>query len=174
MYKYIPYIWLTLSILLLQVFLIDNIDLGSSISVWIRPMIFPLIILLLPVEWKSIWVLIITYLIALTLDLMLGGSGIYVITLLPIALARTTLLYLTTHRTTESGDQTQLLVRISVGQLMLYIGVSMLIYHALFFALETLSTASLMRLVVTTLLSTLCSLLLSWPIVRLFTSKVVG
>ena len=78
MYKYLSYIWLTLSVVLLQVFLLDNIDLGASISVFIRPMIFPLAVLLMPVEWKSIWVLLTSYGIALVLDLLLGGSGIYI------------------------------------------------------------------------------------------------
>lgn len=174
MYKYTPYIWLALVVVLAQIFLLDNIDIGASISVLIRPMIFPLIVLLLPVEWRSIWVLLISYVVALILDSMLGGSGIYVITLLPIALLRSTLLFITTHRSVESSDQSQLLSRMSVGQLMLYIGVALLLHHSLFFAMETLSTANLGRLIATIVLSTGSSLLLSWPIVRLFTSKVVG
>lgn len=174
MYKYTPYIWLALAVVLVQVFLLDNIDLGASISVLIRPMIFPLIVLLLPVEWKSIWVLLTSYVVALFLDIMLGGSGLYVITLLPIALLRTSLLYITTHRSVESSDQTQLFARMRLGQLMLYIGVALLLHHTLFFAMETLSMANLWRLVAIILLSTCCSLLISWPIVRLFTSKVAS
>ena len=174
MYKYTSYIWLILSVVLLQVFLLDNIDLGASISILIRPMIFPLAVLLLPVEWKSIWVLLASYGIALVLDLMLGGSGIYVLTLLPIALLRTTLLYITTRRSVESSDQSQLFARMRLDQLMLYVGVTLLVYHALFFIMETLSMANLGRLMATILLSSLCSLLLSWPIVRLFTSKTTN
>ena len=174
MYKYTSYIWLTLAVVLLQVFLLDNIDLGASISILIRPMIFPLAVLLMPMEWKSIWVLLVSYAIALVLDLMLGGSGIYVLTLLPVALLRTTLLYATTRRSVESSDQSQLFARMRLDQLMLYVGVSLLIYHALFFFMETLSVAQFGRLVATILLSSLCSLLLSWPIVRLFTSKVAS
>lgn len=172
MYKYTPYIWLVLAVVLVQVFLLDNIDLGASISILIRPMIFPLAVLLLPVEWKSVWVLLVSYAVALVLDIMLGGSGLYVLTLLPIALLRRTLLYATTHRSVESSDQSQLFSRMRLGQLMLYIGVALLLHHTLFFAMETLSMANFGRLVATILLSTLCSLLLSWPIVRLFTSKV--
>jgi hypothetical protein len=40
--------------------------------------------------------------------------------------------------------------------------------------METLSLANFWRLATTILLSTSCSLLLSWPIVRLFTSKVAS
>ena len=172
MIKHIPHIILAIVLMLVQVFLLDNIDLGASISILIRPMIFPLAVLLMPVEWKSVWVLLASYVIALVLDLMLGGSGIYILTLLPIALLRTTLLYATTRRSMESSDQSQLFSRMRLGQLMLYIGVALLLHHTLFFAMETLSMANFGRLVATILLSTLCSLLLSWPIVRLFTSKV--
>ncbi len=172
MYKYTPYILLAFAVMLVQVFILDNIDLGSSISIWIRPMIFPLIVLMLPTQWSSIWVLLASYAVALFMDMMLGGSGIYVITLLPIALFRSTLIYLTTRRSVDSGDQTQLLSRMPLGQLMLYVAMSLLLYHALFFIMETLSTANIMRLVATIVLSTLCSLLISWPIVRIFTSKV--
>lgn len=172
MYKYTPHMWLCLVVMLVQVFLLDNIDLGASISIWIRPMIFPLIVLLLPVEWRSIWVLLVTYVIALVMDLLLGGSGIYVITLLPIALFRSALLYITTRRSMDSGDQSQLLSRMPLGQLMVYVATSLLLYHTLFFVMETLSLANFFSLVMTIILSTLCSLLISWPIVRLFTSKV--
>jgi hypothetical protein len=155
-----------------QVFLLDNIDLGSSISIWIRPMIFPLIVLLLPTDWSSIWVLITSYIVALIMDLLLGGAGLYVITLLPIALFRPALIYMTTNRSVDSSDQAQLLSRMPLPQLMIYIAVSLLIYHILFFSMETLSWVNFFRTVGTILLSWICSLLLSWPIVRIFTSKV--
>ncbi|MBQ2784144.1 MAG: hypothetical protein IJE99_04020 [Alistipes sp.] len=172
MYKYTPHIWLCLVVMFVQIFLLDNIDLGASISIWVRPMIFPLIVLLLPVEWRSIWVLLVTYVVALLMDLLLGGSGIYVITLLPIALFRSALLFLTTRRSMDSTDQSQLLARMPLGQLMVYVATSLLLYHTLFFVMETLSLANFFSLLMTIILSTLCSLLISWPIVRLFTSKV--
>lgn len=155
-----------------QIFLLDNIDLGASISIWVRPMIFPLIVLLLPVEWRSIWVLLVTYAVALLMDLLLGGSGIYVITLLPIALFRSALLFLTTRRSMDSTEQSQLLARMPLGQLMVYVATSLLLYHTLFFVMEALSLVNFFSLLMTIILSTLCSLLISWPIVRLFTSKV--
>lgn len=172
MYKYTPHIWLCLVVMFVQIFLLDNIDLGASISIWVRPMIFPLVVLLLPVEWRSIWVLLVTYVVALLMDLLLGGSGIYVITLLPIALFRSALLFLTTRRSMDSTDQSQLLARMPLGQLMVYVATSLLLYHTLFFVMETLSLANFFSLLMTIILSTLCSLLISWPIVRLFTSKV--
>lgn len=172
MYKYIPYILLSMVLLLAQIFIIDNIDLGSSISIWIRPMIFPLIVLLLPTQWSSIWVVLTSYGVALLMDLLLGGAGIYVITLLPIALFRSTLIYLTTRRSVDSGEQSQLLSRMPLPQLMIYIAVSLFVYHTLFFTMEALSVANFMRLVATIICSTICSLLISWPIVRIFITKV--
>lgn len=174
MFKYTPHILLAAALIFVQVFLIDNIDLGSSISTWIRPMIFPLIVLLLPTEWSSIWVLITSYLIALLMDMLLGGAGLYVITLLPIALFRPALIYMTTNRSVDSSDQSQLLSRMPLPQLMIYVAVSLLIYHILFFSMETLSWVNFFRTLATILLSWICSLLISWPIVRIFTSKFVA
>ena len=173
MLKYTPHLLLAIALVLLQVFLLDNIDLGSSISIWIRPMIFPIIVLLLPTEWNSIWVLITTYIIALLLDLMLGGSGLYVVTLLPLAIFRPALIYMTTNRSVDSSDQSQLLARIPLPQLMFYVALSLLLYHSLFFIMETLSWAYFFRTVATILLSTISSLIISWPIVRIFTSKLI-
>lgn len=174
MLKYTPHLLLAIALVLLQVFLLDNIDLGSSISIWIRPMIFPIIVLLLPTEWSSIWVLITSYIVALLLDLMLGGAGLYVITLLPLALFRPALIYMTTNRSVDSSDQSQLLSRLPLPQLMFYIAISLLLYHTLFFAMETLSWANFLRTLTTILLSSVASLVLSWPVVRIFTSKLAA
>ncbi|MBQ5594888.1 MAG: hypothetical protein IIU78_04185 [Alistipes sp.] len=174
MIKHIPHIILAILLMLVQVFLLDNIDLGSSISIWIRPMIFPIIVLLLPTEWSSIWVLITSYIVALALDLLLGGSGLYVVTLLPLAIFRPALIYMTTNRSIDSSDQSQLLARIPLPQLMFYVALSLLLYHALFFIMEALSWANFFRTVATIILSTIASLIISWPVVRIFTSKLIA
>ncbi|MBQ2364313.1 MAG: hypothetical protein II288_01960 [Alistipes sp.] len=174
MYKYLSYIWLALLVLFVQIFLLDNIDIGASFAVWVRPMIFPIIVLLLPMELKNIWVILAAYAVGMAMDVSLGGSGLYVATLLPLSLVRSTLLYMTTRRSVEMGDQTELLSRLSVRQLMYYVTAALLLYHALFFFMEALTFSGLMRLVATIIFSTAVSLLVAWPIIRMFLSKVVA
>ena len=173
MYKYISYLWLSLAVLFLQIFFIDNINLGASMALWIRPMLFPLIVLLLPMEWKPIWVIIVAYIVGNVMDLSLGGEGLYVATLLPMALIRPWIVYVTTRRSVEVGEQKQLLARLNTRQLMLYIGTALLIHHTLFFLFEALSLSNLFGMVLTIILTLMFSMLLGWFIIRIFVSKVL-
>ena len=169
MFKNIAYFWLTIALLFVQIFILDEV----SIAMTIRPMIFPLVILLIPIEWRTIWVVIATLLLGLFMDLSLGGSGLYTATLLPLAVMRRWILFLTTRRSKEAGDQSSLLSRMPMRQVMIYVGAMLLLHHTMYIALESLSAIGKMQLIATILLSTLLSLLLVWPVVRLFLKRVV-
>lgn len=169
MFKNISYLWMAIVLLLVQIFILDQL----SIAMWLRPMLFPLIVMLLPMEWRTIWVLIIALLVGVVMDMSLGGAGLYTATLLPLAVVRRSVMYMTTHRSVEHGDQTSLLSNISLRQLMIYVSAMMGLHHILFFAFETLSFASPLHLVATILCSTVLSVVIAWPIVRLFISKIV-
>lgn len=173
MYKKMSYMWLCLAVLFVQIFLLDNINIGASVGVWMRPMIFPLVVLLLPIELKMIWVVLVAYAVGYTMDISVGGEGLYAATLLPLAIVRPTLVYITTRRSVEVGDQAQLLTKLSLRQLMLYIMAGMLLHHTLFFALEVLSLSNPGRLLATILLSLLLTLVIGWFVVRIFISKVM-
>lgn len=169
MFKRILYFWLTLALLFLQIFILDEI----SMAMWLRPMIFPLVILLLPFEWRAIWVILTTLILGVVMDISLGGAGLYTSTLLPLSVTRSWILFLTTRRSVEAGDQTSLLSRMPLRQVMIYVGAMLLIYNTMFFVLEALSSVNTMQLIVTILCSTILSMVLSWPIVRLFLKRVV-
>ena len=173
MYKYMSYIWMSLAVLFVQIFLIDNINLGASMSIWMRPMLFPLIVLLLPVEWKTIWVLLVAYAVGYIMDVSVGGEGLYVATLLPIALLRPWLLYITTNRNVVAVGQSQQLSSLNTRQLMLYLGTTLLVHHTLFFFMEALSLNNFMQVVMTIILSLALSMLIGWFVVRLFITKVL-
>lgn len=159
---------MALMVLVLQIFLLDNI----SIAMWLRPMIFPLVVILLPMEWRMVWSLLVALAVGLVMDLSLGGSGLYTSSLLPVAVLRPWAMFLTTGRTVEHGDQSALLSRLATRQVLLYVAGAMLAHHTIFFLLETLSLASPMRLVVTIVMSTLLSVVVSAPIIQLFKSKI--
>lgn len=169
MFKNISYLWLALALLAVQIFILDQL----SIAMWLRPMLFPLIVILLPMEWRTIWVLVVSLAVGVVMDVSLGGAGLYTATLLPLAVVRSTVMYLTTRRSVEHGDQTSLLSRMSLRQLMIYVGAMMFVHHLFFFWLETMSMVSLWHLVATIIMSTLLSVCIAWPIVRLFLSKIV-
>lgn len=169
MFKSIAYFWMTVALLFVQLFILDEI----SIAMWLRPMIFPLVILLLPIEWRTIWVVVASLLLGIFMDISIGGMGLYTSTLLPLAVMRRWILYLSTRRSIEAGDQTSLLSRMPLYQVMIYVGVMLLLHHTMFFALESLSFVGVIQLIATILFSTLLSTLLSWPVVGLFLKKIV-
>ena len=136
-------------------------------------MIFPLVVLLLPIEWRTIWTVLVALLLGIFMDVSLGGQGLYTSTLLPLAVMRRWILYLTTRRSVEAGDQTSLLSRMPLRQVMIYIAAMLLLHHAMFFMLESLSVVNALQLVVTVIFSAMLSLLLVWPIVGLFLKKIV-
>ena len=155
--------------MLVQIFLLDEL----SIAMWLRPMIFPLVVILLQMEWRTIWVLLISALVGVVMDLALGGAGLYTATLLPLAMIRRWMLYLTTRRSVEHSDQTSVLSRLSRGQLLGYTVTMLAIHHTLFFAMESLSLAHPLQLIATIIFSTLLSTVVAWPILRIFTLKIV-
>ncbi len=170
MFRVIPYIMMTIALLFVQIFVLDEI----SIALVLRPMIFPLVVLLLPIEWRTVWVLLVALATGVLMDVSLGGAGLYTATLLPIAVMRRWVLYLTTHRSVESGDQTSLFSRMSQQQVMIWVATMLAIHHVMFFALETLSFAKPLHLIATMLLSTLLSALIATPIVQIYCSKIVA
>ena len=107
------------------------------------------------------------------MDMALGGAGLYTSTLLPIAVTRNWILFLTTRRSVEAGDQTSLLSRMPLRQVIIYVSVMLLIYNTMFFMLEALSAINTMQLIATIICSTILSVILSWPIARLFLKRVV-
>ena len=169
MFKSVAYFWMSVALLFVQIFILDEI----SMALWLRPMIFPLVLLLLPIEWRTIWVVVVALLLGIFMDVSLGGQGLYTSTLLPLAVMRRWVLYLTTRRSVESGDQTSLLSRMPLRQVMIYVGAMLVLHHTMFFVLESLSMIRMMQLIVTILFSALLSSLLLWPIVGLFLKKIV-
>lgn len=159
---------MTLMVLFLQIFILDEL----SIAMWLRPMIFPIVVLLLPMEWRTIWVMLATLVVGLVMDLAQGGAGLYTATLLPLSVLRGWVLYITTRRSVEHGDQTSLFSRMSMRYIMVYVGAMLLLHHSMFFLLERLSFTMPLQLVLTILLSSALSLVIAWPIVRLYSSKI--
>lgn len=160
---------MAIAIMLVQIFLLDEL----SIAMWLRPMIFPLVVILLQMEWRTIWALLISVLVGVTMDVALGGAGLYTATIVPLAMLRRWILFLTTRRSIEQGDQTSLLSRLSRGQLMGYTVTMLAIHHTMFFVMEALSLSHPFLLLATIISSTLLSTAIAWPIIRLFTLKIV-
>ncbi|MDE6861281.1 MAG: hypothetical protein K2J31_00850, partial [Alistipes sp.] len=161
-------VWLFAAVMAMQILLLDNL----SLSMWLRPMIFPAVILLLPIEWRTVWVLLAAAATGWILDGVTGCQGLYTASLLPLAMVRPAIIRLTANRGVEQSDQTELLPSLSRKQLLAYISVSVVLHHALFFALESMSATLLWYTVAKIAAGSLLSILLSWLVASYFMSKI--
>lgn len=168
MYRYRSYLWLFAVVMAMQILLLDNL----SVSMWLRPMIFPVVILLLPIEWRTVWVLLAAAVTGWILDGVTGCQGLYTASLLPLSMIREAIIRLTANRGVEQSDQSELLVSLSRKQLLVYISVGIVLHHAMFFFLESMSVTLLWYTAAKIAVSGALSILLSWLAASYFMSKI--
>ena len=148
MHRTLPYLALFAVVVLLQVFLFDNL----SISIYLNPLVYVAFIALLPLDTPPIVLLLSGLATGVTMDLAMGAAGVNTIATLLIAFTRPTLL----------GN------RVFLN----YLIVLVLVHHAVFFSLEALSWAHIVRTIVRTVASGAVSVAFIWVIARIFTAKL--
>ena len=155
MHRTLPYLALFAVVVLLQVFLFDNL----SISIYLNPLVYVAFIALLPLDTPPIVLLLSGLATGVTMDLAMGAAGVNTIATLLIAFARPTLLGL-------------LYPRDDIRVFLNYLIVLVLVHHAVFFSLEALSWAHIVRTIVRTVASGAVSVAFIWVIARIFTAKL--
>lgn len=164
------YAALLATVLLLQIFLFDNL----TLSVYLNPLVYLVFLLLLPLETPPIGLLGAGLLLGLATDLAMGAAGINTIATLPVAFLRPTLLsLLCNHENLREGGVPSP-ARLGARLFFLYTGIAVLFHHTLFFLLEALSWSHLPHTLVRILLSSAVSLGFTWLIARVFNLKLPG
>ena len=158
MHRTLPYLALFAVVVLLQVFLFDNL----SISIYLNPLVYVAFIALLPPGLAT----------GVTMDLAMGAAGVNTIATLLIAFARPTLLGLLYPRDDIREGGIPSTGRLGNRVFLNYLIVLVLVHHAVFFSLEALSWAHIVRTIVRTVASGAVSVAFIWVIARIFTAKL--
>ena len=158
MHRTLPYLALFAVVVLLQVFLFDNL----SISIYLNPLVYVAFIALLPLDTPPVVLLLSGLATGVTMDLA---------TLL-IAFARPTLLGLLYPRDDIREGGIPSTGRLGNRVFLNYLIVLVLVHHAVFFSLEALSWAHIVRTIVRTVASGAVSVAFIWVIARIFTAKL--
>ena len=66
MQRYLSYVGMFIGVVLLQIFLIDNISLG----IYFHPLIYVAFVILLPLGMQPVWVVLLSAMLGLTMDVM--------------------------------------------------------------------------------------------------------
>ena len=162
------YTMLTLVVLFVQVFVLNNL----SISPLVAPMVYIVLLLLMPIEssqWKMLGV---GLLLGVAMDLTMGTAGLNTLVTLPIALARRPVLYLfagLSPMSKEDGIPTIKRLGIRFHR---YFIIMVVLHSILFYFIEWLSFDNFGTLVLRIICSTLASLLLDYIIVMLLMKRL--
>ena len=162
------YIMLTLVVLFVQVFVLNNL----SISPLVAPMVYIVLILMMPIEssqWKMLGV---GLLLGVVMDITMGTPGLNTLVTLPIAFFRRPLLYALTGLSPMSKEEGIPSVKRLGVRFHRYVIAMIVIHSVLFYFAEWLSFDNFGTLLLRILCSTLCSLILDYIIIMLFMKRL--
>lgn len=169
MQKNILYAVAFVVLVLLQIFLIDNIYLG----IYFHPFIYTAFIIILPLDMKHIWVMLLATLMGLTIDLLTGTGGLNVIAATAVGFLRPALLNAAIGHRTSADESMLALHRLQSKNLRWYILLATLMHGVIFFMLDSISLSNLHHTLLRLLVSCATSAVLIWYIVKLFIEKII-
>ena len=159
---------LTIVVLFVQVFVLNNL----SISPLVAPMVYIVLLLLLPIEssqWKMLGA---GLLLGVMMDITMGTPGLNTLVTLPIAFFRRPLLFALGGLSSMSKEEGIPSVRRLGLRFHRYFVVMIILHSLLFYFVEWLSFDNFGILVLRILCSTLCSLILDYIIISLFMKRL--
>lgn len=170
MQRYLSYIGMFIGVVLLQIFLIDNISLG----IYFHPLIYVAFIILLPLDMLPVWVVLLSAMLGLTMDVMTGMCGLNVIATTATGFARMAIIGFTSGLNTGVDDTIPALYRLPQKNLLTYIILMVVMHSIIYFVMESLSMAHLFHTLLRIVVSDVVSVVIVWYIVKLFVEKILN
>lgn len=170
MQRYLSYIGMFIGVVLLQIFLIDNISLG----IYFHPLIYVAFIILLPLDMLPVWVVLLSATLGLTMDMMTGMCGLNVIAATATGFARMAIIGFTSGLNTGVDDTIPALYRLPQKNLLTYIILMVLMHSIIYFVMESLSMAHMFHTLLRVIVSDVVCVVIVWYIVKLFVEKILN
>lgn len=152
-------------ILGVQVFILNDIVIRSSVSLLgipaFIPMIYPLVLLVLPVNTKHWLAMLLGLGVGLTMDMFSNTPGVHAAACVLLGYLRPYLLNLFFQQNIkELGDTVPSLFRMGFRSFLLYILFAVLVHHLAFYLVQIWSLKSILTILYKTLLSTVLTITL--------------
>jgi hypothetical protein len=162
------YTVLTLVVLFVQVFVLNNL----SISPLVAPMVYIILILLMPIESSQWKMLSVGLLLGILMDITMGTPGLNTMVTLPIAFFRRPLLFALGGLSSISKEEGIPSIKRLGMRFHRYFILMIILHSVLFYFVEWLSFDNFGTLVLRIIFSTLCSLVLDYIIISLFMKRL--
>lgn len=170
MHRTIPYILLFVIVSLLQIYLFNNLAIGS----WFSPLVYLTFLVLLPLETPPIAMLLLGLATGMMMDATMGIAGINTLATLPVAFLRPKLIHALSAREDMRDDGVPSPARMGKPLFWSYVVVMILIHHTLFFTLEALSWYHLLRTILRIVMSSIGTLCFIGFAERIFTTRLAS
>ena len=165
MHRTTHYAILFIMLMLLQIFLLDNL----SLSIWFNPMIYIVFIILLPMDSLPVAVVLSGALLGVAADFFTGGQGLNTAAVLPAAFLRQPLLSRLCDRDDLRDGGIPSAERLGSEWRFLRLAATViLVHHGIYFLLESWSWHFLPHALVRIVLSGGFTLLFAWAAGRVF------
>ncbi|HMN33636.1 MAG TPA: hypothetical protein PKA54_09695 [Chitinophagaceae bacterium] len=165
MAKPIRFILYFIFIMAFQVFILNNIVIKSALTLGdlpiFIPLIYPFIILILPVNTNHVLVMLISFFVGLTMDMFSNTPGMHAATCVLLGYMRPYLLNLFFQQNIKDlGDTVPTLYRMGFKYFLLYNLFALLVHHFFFYLLQIWSITNLILIIFKTLVSLFLSIIL--------------
>lgn len=169
MQKYISYTLAFISLVILQIFLIDNISLG----LYFHPLIYVAFVIMLPLDMKHIWVMLLSAAMGFVIDMLTGMGGLNIIAATAVGFMRPVLLNAAIGHNTSADDTMPALHRMQPKSLLWYIILMIVVHSLIYFFLEAMSLSNLHHTALRMVISDMVAVGLVWYMIKLFTEKII-
>lgn len=153
MHRVVEYIILFFVLCLLQFFLFNSLSMG----VYINPLVYIAFIVLLPMQTSRFWVLMLSFLMGLTMDFMMGSYGINTIASLFVGFLRPFILALAVKNEDDSDKGVPCVRKMDRGRFIRYSSILVVLHCLVYFFFETATIDyfyyTLLRVVVSSVLT---------------------
>ncbi len=157
-----------LVLLTLQEFILGSVDLFYIIS----PFIYIMIIVMLPMQLKSIPTLICSMLVGVVMDMFMGTSALCTISLVFTGYVREWIIKLTIPLELTKQGGVPFVNRIGLVPFLKYTTTISLLFALVYFNVEMMSVEMIGYTMLRAILSTICTVLLIWLLQSLVSGKV--
>lgn len=169
MQRYFTYSGIFVVLVLLQVFLINNI----SLSAYCNPLIYIAFIIILPLDMRPVWVLLLSALLGLIIDLTTGMAGLNVVATTAVGFMRMTIVSVACGRNLGFDDALPSLRRFTAKNLIIYVSAMIVVHSLIYFFMESLSLMHIFHTLLRVVLSDVVAIIIVWYIVKLIIERII-
>ena len=148
----VKYILLFVVVVLVQILFLNNIQFSG----YVNPYFYIVFILMLPVSTSRFWLLLISFLLGLTIDVFSNTPGIHASATVFLGFVRP---FLLSSDSSDDSDkfQSPSILNTGIRQFAIYVGIGVLLHHTFLFFIEVFSFHAFGDTLLRTILSSIFS-----------------